>query len=202
MTIPNPRCSRSLFPALEQHRDSWNNCQGCILHETAKQKVFYRGDLPCDILFVGDVPGPAEDDLGVPFIGPMAPIFNTILERSLTALLPRKLKYAITNAVLCKPPIKENTVESPREPDKEELKACSSRLASFLALGSPKLVVGVGKVADKALLQAFMSNDIYYRTLSINHPGFIERSDDKQREIERAVLQLTQALQRIFGEGK
>lgn len=201
MTIPNQRCSRSLFPRLEQHKSNWSDCHNCVLHETAKQKVFYRGDLPCQVLFIGDAPGPSEDDLGVPFIGPLAVTFNTILERAL-ASLPEKITYAITNAVLCKPPVKDNTLESPREPDKEEIKACSGRLSQFMILASPKLVVNVGKTADKASLQAFMANDTYYRTVTINHPGFIERSEDKVREIERAVLQLTQAFVNVFKKGK
>lgn len=198
MIINNPRCSRSLFPLLEQFKERWHGCQDCVLHETAKQKVFYRGDLPCQVLFIGDAPGPSEDDLGVPFIGTLADTFNTVLVRSFTALLPRKLSYAITNAVLCKPPVKENVLETPREPDKEEIRACAGRLSQFLSLAQPKLVVNVGKHADKASLQAFIVNDVYYRTVTIAHPGFIERSEDKVRETERAVLQLTQALNNVF----
>lgn len=199
MTINIPRCSRSKLPALERHRTLWEGCQGCILHETASQKVFYRGDIPCNVLFIGEAPGPTEDALGVPFRGELADCFNEVVERSI-ALSPRKISYAVTNAVLCKPPIIENTIETPRPPEKEEILACSSRLNQFLALASPQLVVNVGKVADKATLAAFVIDDVYYRTITIHHPGYMVRQTDKQLEIERAVLQLSQAYQNVFGK--
>lgn len=201
MSILKQRCSRSLFPELSLHKEKWEGCKDCILHESAKQKVFYRGDLPCQILFIGDAPGPAEDDLGIPFVGPLAPIFNQVLERGL-ASHPEKLTYAITNAVLCKPPVKEGTLEANRDLTSEEIKACSGRLSQFLILANPKLVVNVGKTADKATIQAFMASDTYYKTVTISHPGFIERSEDKVREVERAVLQLSQAIHNVFQKGK
>ena len=199
MTINSPRCSRSKLPALERHRSLWEGCQGCILHESASQKVFYRGDIPCDVLFVGTAPGPTDDALGVPIRGETADTFNEVVDRSI-ALSPRKLSYAITNAVLCKPPIIENTIETPRPPEKEELSACSPRLSQFLALGTPKLIVNLGKIADKATLAAFTIDDVYYRTITIYDTTYMMKSDDRRREIEKAILQLSQAYQNVFGK--
>lgn len=39
------------------HRAKWNNCTACSLCERRRHVVLYRGDLPCDVLFIGEAPG-------------------------------------------------------------------------------------------------------------------------------------------------
>lgn len=41
-----------------------------------------RGDIPCDLLFIGEAPGVSEDALGQPFIGPAGKLLDQLIKSS------------------------------------------------------------------------------------------------------------------------
>ena len=67
----------------KQHVQRWKSCTACKLCETRKKVVMYRGDVPCDILFIGEAPGPSEDVIGQPFIGPAGHLLDRIIDKAI-----------------------------------------------------------------------------------------------------------------------
>jgi uracil-DNA glycosylase family 4 len=103
---------------------------------------------PCDLLFIGDAPGRAEDVLGKPLVGPGKQLFDALLriavEWSDVGNAPSTF-YA--NAIGCYP--------GERQPTPEELWACFPRLEAEGARARPRRVVFLGKIADGAARKLF-----------------------------------------------
>ena len=141
-------------------------CDKCHLSETRKQIVIGRGDMPADVLFIGEAPGRSEDLLGEPFIGQAGKLFEKILY-GVRATLKNNFTYYITNTILCRPcsPEDEN-----RPPSPEEVLQCRPNLLSVVKKVNPKKVVFIGKIAD-----------LYFRwmfpgALTILHPAYLLRT--------------------------
>jgi uracil-DNA glycosylase len=117
-------------------------CKVCRLHSGRTQTVFGVGDENADWLFIGEGPGAEEDRRGEPFVGQA----GKLLDNMLAAIgLQRGQNVYIANAVKCRPPANRN-------PEKDEIAACSGFLARQIELISPKLIVLLGRVAVQALL--------------------------------------------------
>jgi uracil-DNA glycosylase len=117
-------------------------CTSCRLHSGRTQTVFGIGDEKADWLFIGEGPGAEEDRRGEPFVGQA----GKLLDNMLAAIgLQRGQNVYIANAVKCRPP-------GNRNPEKDEIAACSGFLARQIELISPKLIVLLGRVAVQALL--------------------------------------------------
>ena len=83
-----------------QHWENWVECDRCPLHKTRRNVVLVRGQLPCELLFIGGAPGESEDSLGYPFVGSAGEEFERIMTE---ALGDRKIRYAVTNIIACAP---------------------------------------------------------------------------------------------------
>lgn len=146
--------------------DRWNNCKDCPLHVLARRHAIGSGDIPADVLFIGEAPGPIEDRLGRPFVGPAGRILKDQIV-AVETLLGRPFKHYKTNVVACAPWITDLR-DKWREPNAAEAKACSSRLTSLVQAVKPKTIIFVGKVS-KALYKPPSG----IPTLSIVHPSLI-----------------------------
>lgn len=100
-----------------------------------------RGNRHADIMFVGEGPGQQEDIQGEPFVGAAGRLLNT----ALTALRFPKDSYYITNIVKCRP-------ENNREPLPQEIATCIQWLRAETRLVQPKIVVCLGNIALKTLI--------------------------------------------------
>ena len=67
--------------------DAWNqleercrDCQGCPLGKTRTNLVFGVGNREADLMFVGEAPGQAEDEQGIPFVGRAGQLLDDMLE--------------------------------------------------------------------------------------------------------------------------
>lgn len=69
--------------AWTDHVAKWKNCDLCPLHKQRNRICIARGTVPCDVLFVGEAPGPSEDAIGQPFVGPAGKLLDQIIERAL-----------------------------------------------------------------------------------------------------------------------
>lgn len=146
----------------------WDSCEKCSLSKFRRQVVMGRGDMPADILFIGEAPGKSEDLRGEPFIGRSGRILDMALE------VARKLNgggelpsYYITNCIACRP---TNTAGGPnREPSGEEMWACWQRLEDEAQLVQPKVVVFLGAVAFANCKKAFPSG------IHLYHPAYLLR---------------------------
>src|SRR3954471_2435855 len=94
-----------------EHVARWRDCTRCPLSQQRSNIVLARGQVPCDVLFVGEAPGASEDALAQPFCGPAGHLLDQIVERA----LPPIVSYAMTNLVCCFP--REAKAQGDNEPE-------------------------------------------------------------------------------------
>lgn len=156
--------------------DDWKNCKLCPLHCNRTSVVHWRGQLPCDVLFIGEAPGESEDVIGVPFIGPAGSLLRELVSEAETdydSLKPfpfEPTKWAATNIVACLPLDEDGNL---RPPKKAEAKACSDRLIDFIEIAQPEVIVTLGQVAEKYLPRTNVPH------FNLIHPAAILRSETK-----------------------
>lgn len=128
--------------------DSWEQlkcecalCRACPLGDTRTHLVFGVGREDAEIMLIGEGPGEQEDLQGEPFVGPAGKLLDTMLE---IIGLDRSKVY-IANMVKCRPPRN-------RDPQEEEQAACGPWLQRQIALVNPKLIVCLGRIAAKGLI--------------------------------------------------
>lgn len=133
-------------------------CTGCELCRTRSNVVFGVGPHETEIMFVGEGPGEQEDLQGEPFVGAAGKFLDDMLS---IIDLGRHNCY-IANIVKCRPPRN-------RDPLPEEQDACIDYLRNQVALIKPKIIVCLGRVAAKKII------DESYRITS-EHGRWIERN--------------------------
>ena len=146
--------------------DAWNqleercrDCQGCPLGKTRTNLVFGVGNREADLMFVGEAPGQAEDEQGIPFVGAA----GKLLDRYLYAVgIPRESVY-IANILKCRPPMN-------RDPLPEEEDACIGYLREQVRLIQPKIIVCLGRISAMRLIRPD------YR-ITREHGQFIRKGD-------------------------
>lgn len=132
----------------EELRRLAEGCAAGLRCPGATQVVPGEGDPFAPIVFVGEAPGEQEDREGRPFVGPAGRLLDRILEE---AGLARDAVW-ITNAVKCRPVLFEGDRMRNRPPKVSEIRAWSACLAEELRLIAPRMLVGLGAVAGRALL--------------------------------------------------
>lgn len=135
------------------------DCTKCGLCETRHNVVFGIGREDADILFVGEGPGEQEDLRGEPFVGPAGKLLDDMLR---IIDLDRNSNCYIANIVKCRPPRN-------RDPLETEQDACIGYLRNQVALIKPKIIVCLGRIAAKRLI------DADYR-ITRQHGQWIQRS--------------------------
>ncbi len=116
-------------------------CTGCGLCETRHHVVFGVGPRWADVMFVGEGPGEQEDLQGEPFVGAAGHLLDDMLS---IIDLSRENCY-IANIVKCRPPRN-------RDPLETEQDACIGYLRNQVALIRPKIIVCLGRIAAKRLI--------------------------------------------------
>lgn len=124
-------------------QDAVSGCVRCRLSEGRTQTVFGVGSPTADVMFVGEGPGFHEDAQGVPFVGAAGELLTRIINNVLR--LDRADVY-IANVVKCRPP-------NNRDPEPDEVEACSPFLWRQIELVQPVVVVALGRFAIQTLLQ-------------------------------------------------
>ena len=126
----------------EQLEQSCLSCTGCGLCETRHHVVFGVGQRDTDVLFVGEGPGEQEDLQGEPFVGPAGKLLDDMLS---ILDLERNANCYIANIVKCRPPRNRDPLETEQE-------ACIGYLRNQVALIKPKIIVCLGRIAAKKLI--------------------------------------------------
>ena len=119
-----------------------STCTRCRLALGRTQVVFGVGNPHADLMFVGEGPGFHEDKQGEPFVGAAGQLLNRMLGE---IGLAREDVY-ITNVVRCRPP-------GNRDPEADEIEACTPWLVETISLIQPRLIVTLGNFATKFVLQ-------------------------------------------------
>ena len=117
------------------------DCTRCGLCETRNNVVFGVGNRSADVMFVGEGPGEQEDLQGEPFVGAAGHLLDDMMS---IIDLDRENCY-IANIVKCRPPRN-------RDPLETEQDACIGYLRNQVALIKPKVIVCLGRVAAKRLI--------------------------------------------------
>ncbi len=152
--------------------EKWKNCTLCPLHTQRDRIVLARGKIPADIMLVGEAPGASENAIGVPFCGPAGRLLDQIVEKA----IPLSISVVYCNLVCCFPADAKR--EGVNEPSHKEITACSSRLAEFVNLARPRLIVRVG-----ALAAYHVDHTDTVRCADVVHPAAILRMPLAQRQM-------------------
>ena len=155
-----------------------NKCTRCGLCQTRTNVVFGVGDKNTDIMFVGEGPGENEDLQGEPFVGAA----GKFLDDMLSIIDIDRSNCYITNIVKCRPP-------GNRDPEEDEQVACLDYLRTQVALIKPRIIVCVGSVAAKRIIDPdfkiskshgiwLQRNDIWIT--AIYHPSALLRDPSKR----------------------
>jgi len=119
-----------------------HQCHNCGLGNSRTQFVFGVGDPNASLVLVGEAPGEQEDLKGEPFVGRA----GQLLDKILAAIgRSRQKDVYICNVLKCRPP-------NNRDPLAEEVSECEPYLIHQINLIQPKLIVALGRVAGKTLL--------------------------------------------------
>ena len=195
-------------------RDSYKDCTACPLSKTRDKLVFgSRSNVfnRCDILFIGEAPGPDENISGIPFSGRSGRLLRReLISAGITS------NYAVTNSVCCFPGRVDGKI---RQPDTDELRLCRPRLFDMLEVLRPRLVVPIGaisllSVAEKQSITKYRGKyfyklfrnkkrDImlYVSMFPIFHPAYILRNMGKLEVFRNDLKQISKIVVAPLGVG-
>lgn len=167
------------------HVARWKDCTDCPLCQQRDQIVLARGQVPADVVFIGEAPGASEDALGMPFVGPAGHLLDGIISNAIPQPAPgmfagmglaedtpwdvahdRAVELGLISeyTVWLRYALTNLVACYPREakgrgdnePESEEIEACRGRLVEFVRLCRPRLIVLVGQLARRWVYGASM----------------------------------------------
>jgi len=166
---------------LRIREDIGGDCTRCKLHKGRHKIVFGDGNPNAELVFIGEGPGADEDMQGLPFVGRAGKLLTQMIE---AMGLQRKDVY-ICNVVKCRPP--EN-----RAPEPDEVTTCSPYLLRQIDVIQPKVIVCLGAVAAKTLLETtkgisqFRGEWLQWRgrkLMATYHPAYLLRNPNAKGEV-------------------
>ena len=183
-------------------RELKNACMGCTrcgLCETRHNVVFGVGNEHADILFIGEGPGEQEDLRGEPFVGPAGMLLDDMLS---IIDVSRERNCYIANIVKCRPPRN-------RDPLETEQDACIDYLRSQVTLLQPKIIVCLGRIAAKRIIDPdyritrqhgtwIRKNGIWMT--AIYHPSALLRDVSKRPETFDDLLSIREKIREVAAE--
>ena len=167
----------------------------CALCQTRHSVVFGTGNPQAEVLLVGEAPGANEDEQGIPFVGRA----GKFLDDMLAIIGLDRTKVYITNIVKCRPP-------GNRDPLNVEQDACIGYLHRQIALIRPKILVCLGRVAAKRLIdpkflitkERGQWRDVDgMRVMATYHPSALLRDPAKRPEAFDDLKSLQREIERV-----
>ncbi len=125
-------------------------CQKCALHYSRKNAVAGEGPANAEIVFIGEGPGFHENEQGRPFVGAA----GKLLDELLAEIGMKREQVYITNVVKCRPP-------GNRDPQPDELAACSDYLERQLQAINPRVIVTLGRYSMARFLPNVKISDVH-----------------------------------------
>ena len=157
-------------------------CQQCPkLVANRSQTVFGVGDPAARLCFFGEAPGADEDRMGEPFVGKA----GQLLDRIIGACQLDRSDVYILNTVKCRPPMNRN-------PEPQEQENCWGFAEQQLAIIQPEIIVCLGAVAAKKLLNTDASMGMLRqqffqyrgsRVAATYHPAYLLRNPSAKAEV-------------------
>ena len=130
-----------MYTSFTQIMNDVAKCEKCRLCETRKNTVFGEGSIHARVMFIGEGPGRDEDELGRPFVGRA----GQLLDKMLASIELTRNDVYIANVLKCRPP-------GNRDPEPHEAAACIGYLRAQVALIKPKIIVCLGRISAKYIL--------------------------------------------------
>jgi DNA polymerase len=182
---------------LAELKQAMQDYEGCSLKQSAMNLVFADGNPKADLMLVGEAPGADEDRQGLPFVGQS----GQLLDRILKAVGFDRTTVYISNIIPWRPP-------GNRPPTTQEIAACQPFIQKHIELVHPKIVVFLGGVAAKTLLNSTegimklrgtwrdyqINNILSVKALATFHPAYLLRSPGQKALVWRDFLMVEQAL--------
>lgn len=147
----------SAADVLQQVAAEVSICERCELHFSRKLAVPGEGPVDAEIMFIGEGPGFHENEQGRPFVGAA----GQFLEQLLDSIGYKRQQVYITNVVKCRPP-------GNRDPQIEELQACSDYLERQLQAINPKVVVTLGRYSMARFLPNAKISEIHGQAVRVH----------------------------------
>ncbi|MGB9432902.1 MAG: uracil-DNA glycosylase [Candidatus Acidiferrum sp.] len=190
----------SLFEAVEKVKDDsllkiredLGDCTRCKLHKGRNKLVFGDGNPKAELVFVGEGPGADEDAQGLPFVGRAGKLLTQMIE----AMGLHRRDVYICNVVKCRPP--EN-----RTPEPDEVQTCSPFLLRQIDAIHPKVIVCLGAVAARKLLETTRGISQYrgewqewrgHKLMATYHPAYLLRNPpakaDVWKDLQKVMVEL------------
>ena len=132
--------------SLDELKKALQEFEGCSLKNTASQLVFSDGNPNAKIMIIGEAPGRDEDRMGIPFVGQT----GRLLDKMLKSIGIDRQQIYITNFIPWRPP-------GNRTPTQEEISLLMPFVQKHIQLISPEIIVALGGVSAKALLDTQIS---------------------------------------------
>lgn len=127
--------------ALKALREEIGDCHRCKLSKGRKNIVFGEGSADAEIMFIGEGPGEDEDLQGRPFVGKAGQLLTSLI----TKMGFKREDVYIGNIVKCRP-------QGNRDPEEDEINACSPFIRKQAQIISPKIIVSLGRVSTQTLI--------------------------------------------------
>ena len=166
---------------LPKIREDIGDCTRCKLHKGRNKIVFGDGSPKAELVFIGEGPGADEDQQGIPFVGRAGKLLTQMIE----AMGLQRRDVYICNVVKCRPP--EN-----RAPEPDEVTTCSPYLLRQIDVIRPKVIVCLGAVAAKTLLQTTRGISQFrgewlewrgHKLMATYHPAYLLRNPNAKGEV-------------------
>jgi DNA polymerase len=162
-------------------REDIGDCTRCKLHKGRNKIVFGDGHPKAELVFIGEGPGADEDAQGLPFVGRAGKLLTQMIE----AMGLQRRDVYICNVVKCRPP--EN-----RAPEPDEVTTCSPYLLRQIDVIKPKVIVCLGAVAAKTLLETARGISQFrgqwlewrgHKLMATYHPAYLLRNPNAKGEV-------------------
>ncbi len=166
---------------LPRIREDIGDCTRCKLHKGRNKIVFGDGNPKAELVFIGEGPGADEDAQGLPFVGRAGKLLTQMIE----AMGLQRRDVYICNVVKCRPP--EN-----RAPEPDEVATCSPYLLRQIDVIKPKVIVCLGAVAAKTLLETTRGISQFrgqwlewrgHKLMATYHPAYLLRNPNAKGEV-------------------
>ena len=172
-------------------------CRKCRLSRERTHAVPGEGSLTADLMFIGEGPGRDEDLQGKPFVGEA----GKLLTRIIKAMQFKREDVYITNVVKCRPPKNRN-------PELDEMDQCRNYLIRQIEMIQPKIIVTLGNVPTKYLLNtktgitSMRGTFQKFKNIQVMptfHPSYLIRRKENIKE-KRMVWEDMQKVMAVLGK--
>lgn len=172
-------------------------CRKCRLSRERTHAVPGEGNLTADLMFIGEGPGRDEDLQGKPFVGEA----GKLLTRIIKAMQFKREEVYITNVVKCRPPKNRN-------PELDEMDQCRDYLIRQIEMIQPKIIVTLGNVPTKYLLNtktgitSMRGTFQTFKNIQVMptfHPSYLIRRKENKKE-KRMVWEDMQKVMAVLGK--